>query len=424
MEELFKYLLQSSGTLIIFYSVYAFLFRKETWFVWNRWYLLFSIITAFSIPIIGIPSFNESPESLYTINLQPISIYTNAETSFKFTLSDGLAIIYLIGVSLTLIRFFARLFAIYKIRSQSESVSIDGIRFMLTDNLQTFSFMNTIYINKQLMNDKLSKQIIDHELTHVRQHHSFDIILMEISSALLWFNPIIWMCKSSLKTIHEFLADEAVLQRGVSVENYHKLIFSQVTGFDISGEITNTFSSYKLKNRIIMMTKEKTERKAKIKMLAVIPAFLIALFLISGINNISLAQDVKNITKKKASEVKSSADKQQKTEEPVFMVVEKAPEFPGGTKAQIKFIADNIKYPEKAKKAGLEGNVYISFIVKKDGSISDAKIARGFDKECDAEALRVVKMMPKWKPGQQRGKNVNVQFILPIRFAISGEENK
>ena len=102
----------------------------------------------------------------------------------------------------------------------------------------------------------------------------------------------------------------------------------------------------------------------------------------------------------------------------IFMVVEQMPEFPGGQEKLHAFLAENIKYPESAKESGIQGTVYVTFVVRKDGRISDAKILRGIGADCDEEALRVVNKMPRWKPAKQRGKNVDVQFNLPIGFKL------
>ena len=102
----------------------------------------------------------------------------------------------------------------------------------------------------------------------------------------------------------------------------------------------------------------------------------------------------------------------------VFFIVEDMPEFPGGDLALRKFIANTIKYPEAAVEKGVQGKVYVTFVVTKDGDIANTKIARGVDPLLDKEALRVVNMQPKWKPGSQRGKAVNVSYTVPINFAL------
>ena len=104
--------------------------------------------------------------------------------------------------------------------------------------------------------------------------------------------------------------------------------------------------------------------------------------------------------------------------EEIFVVVEKQPEFPGGTTALMKFLGDNIKYPVIAQENGIQGRVITNFVVERDGSISDVQVVRGQDPSLDREAVRVIKTMPKWTPGQQRGKPVRVRFTLPVVFRL------
>ncbi len=108
----------------------------------------------------------------------------------------------------------------------------------------------------------------------------------------------------------------------------------------------------------------------------------------------------------------------EEAEEEVFLVVEEDPEFPGGLDALSKFIADNIKYPQLAKENNITGRVFVSFVVEKDGRVGQVKILRDIGGGCGNEAVRVVKMMPKWKPGKQRGKAVRTQFNLPVNFDL------
>jgi len=103
---------------------------------------------------------------------------------------------------------------------------------------------------------------------------------------------------------------------------------------------------------------------------------------------------------------------------PPFIVVEEMPNYPGGDDARIKFITDNVVYPVMAKESNIQGTVYVTFVVEADGSITDVKVLRGIGGGCDEEAVRVVKMMPKWNAGKQSGKSVRVQFNLPIKFTL------
>ncbi len=107
-------------------------------------------------------------------------------------------------------------------------------------------------------------------------------------------------------------------------------------------------------------------------------------------------------------------------EQEIFMVVENAPAFPGGDVARMKFLQDNIKYPQMARESGIQGTVYVTFVVERNGNVTDVKILRGIGGGCDEEAVRVVQNMPKWEPGKQRGKPVRVQFNMPIKFTLAG----
>lgn len=110
---------------------------------------------------------------------------------------------------------------------------------------------------------------------------------------------------------------------------------------------------------------------------------------------------------------------EKKVDSPIFTVVEDMPSFPGGDEARIKFLRDNINYPQMAKENGIQGTVYVTFVVEENGKVTDVKVLRGIGSGCDEEAVRVVKMMPLWKPGKQSGKAVRVQFNMPIRFVLS-----
>ncbi|MCB0778066.1 MAG: energy transducer TonB, partial [Flavobacteriales bacterium] len=105
-------------------------------------------------------------------------------------------------------------------------------------------------------------------------------------------------------------------------------------------------------------------------------------------------------------------------EEQIFTIVEEMPSFPGGEEELFKYLGKSIKYPQMAADAGISGVVYVTFVVDKDGKVKDAKVLRGIGGGCDEEAIRVVKAMPPWKPGKQRGKAVKVQYNLPIRFTL------
>lgn len=112
-------------------------------------------------------------------------------------------------------------------------------------------------------------------------------------------------------------------------------------------------------------------------------------------------------------------DEEEEEDAPVFFIVEDMPEFPGGDLALRKHIAQNIRYPEIAKENGIQGRVFVQFVVNKKGMVEQIKVVRGVDPSLDKEAIRVIQNLPKWKPGQQRGKPVKVSFTVPINFQLN-----
>jgi periplasmic protein TonB len=140
-------------------------------------------------------------------------------------------------------------------------------------------------------------------------------------------------------------------------------------------------------------------------------------------NDISIdaeANENTSVDEYKAPKAVKQEEESEVEEQQIFMVVENSPAFPGGDAARMKFLQDNIKYPQMARESGIQGTVYVTFVVERNGSVTDVKILRGIGGGCDEEALRVVQNMPKWEPGKQRGKPVRVQFNMPIKFTLAG----
>ena len=314
-------------------------------------------------------------------------------------------------------------------------VRLEGINFVFVGSRYLpFSFFNLIFINRDETNRKNFHEIVAHEKVHIRQMHSLDIILTELLIILQWFNPVVWFYRNSLKSVHEYLADEGVLLAGCSKISYQKALISQTLRIRIN-DLTNNFNHSLLAKRFIMMTKQKSNRLARLKvMLAVPAAFTLAvLFTLSPVMN-SLAQVDKKLKPPKEAPVPPPVpptpsglevlSPESDDDEGIFTLVEKMPEFPGGNAALMKYMEENIKYPEEARKKGIKGNVYVSFIVEKDGKISGVKVLRGIGGGCDEEAVRVIQNMPAWTPGQNRGQAVRTKFNIPLKFMLNDDAPK
>ena len=169
--------------------------------------------------------------------------------------------------------------------------------------------------------------------------------------------------------------------------------------------IANNFNYSFIKIQIIMNAKLKSGKIAIGKILIGM-MMAVCLLVVSAFGQVEPAKS------------KSNQDKAEQIKDKVYEQVEQMPEFSGGQSELVNFLMKSIQYPDESKKKGTQGKVFVSFVVDKDGSIKNAKILRAVDPLLDAEALRVVKSMPKWTPGKEKGKAVAVQFTLPIKFAL------
>ena len=158
-----------------------------------------------------------------------------------------------------------------------------------------------------------------------------------------------------------------------------------------------------------MITKNQKVKGSVIKVLLTLPVFALLILLNTQCDNTKPNEEKKSVP---ATEVETIQDS-------IHRVTEVMPQYPGGPNEMMRYIQENIKYPQSAKDNKIEGRVYVSFVVEKDGSITNAAVMRGIDKECDAEALRVVSSMPKWTPGQHKGENVRTQFTIPIYYKFN-----
>jgi TonB family protein len=276
------------------------------------------------------------------------------------------------------------------------------------------------------------------------------VLVLEFVAVFQWFNPFFWMFRRALRENHEFLADQAVISHGTAPSRYKQILLNQYVGEQVV--IANNFNYSLIKNRIKMMSKIKSKRITHVKFLVgfILAASLVAIFAceqkesvktevipadmtvtiefqgqplqISGDSD--AIEDLKSFISKEKMGIPppppppSPGSSALTFEKDVFMVVDQMPEFTGGVEALRNFIAQSVKYPTEASGKGIQGKVFVSFVVNKDGSVSNAQIARGVDPSIDAEALRVVNSLPKWTPGKHGGKVVAVQYTIPINFAL------
>ncbi len=344
--------------------------------------------------------------------------------SSHLSLFEAAGVVYFTGVIIFTLRLMIQLIQLAIIVRRNKITRQEGANIVFVDRgYSPFSFFNLIFIREEYFIDGKLTPVLAHEKIHIHQYHTLDLLLIEIAIILQWFNPFAWFLGRSMKSIHEFLADEGVLKKGFLKSEYQTLILNEAMGLQVNN-LTNNFNVSLIKNRITMMTKARSASWTLIKVVVALPAFFAVLFLFAAgtSKNLTAQETQQKATQAQATtavpQEKPSADKT------VFEVVEVMPSYTGGQAAMIKFLVENIKYPEEAKKNGVMGTVYITFIVETDGSVSNVKVLRGIGSGCDEEGVRVVSAMPNWIPGKQRGEAVRVQYNLPIKFSLDDKAGK
>lgn len=436
----------------LFYGLYCLTLRRDRWLQLSRVYLILMLAFSLVLPFIRLPQ-NVVPGIASTPMLQEFfgeEIIVTPDRTMENTL-DAVPAVWMFGMLMAVghlvfqllsqvihIAILRRRHAVYR--------SADGYPIprwakliLVPDDTAPFSFLNQIVVGCRDLDNNELRCILVHESFHVQQLHTVDVIVMRLMCCLAWFSPFAWLMLRELRAVHEYQAD-ATSTDTCGREEYLHLLYRQTTGTGY-GHITNNFKSINLKKRIVMMNKSKT-RYGAWKAVAALP--VAALLLLAGCKPTetkekefqpalptsdvsftitetadSVPADMQNAVAKvstKSLMMTSTssnggpvADKE---------TTETDPEFPGGMWELYKFMAENIHYPEQAKNDGVQGRVFVRFVIDADGTVKEAEVLRGIGSGCDEEALRVVNAMPKWKPGTVDGKPVRTQYNLPITFKL------
>lgn len=334
----------------------------------------------------------------------------------------SLFLAWLLGIGVLLIRFGIRLGSLLCLIRGAERAEIEGVPVYFAPRVRTpFSFRGRIYLPTDLRSYPSVRNILIHEQEHTRATHFVDLLIAEVACMLFWFNPFAWALKRDMQRNLEFLADRAVLLSGASRREYQY----ELLGFTMevaAGPLCSSYNINDLKERIRMMNKTKSNRAAGARYLVALP--LAALMLLSGKwlwagNAVSEVREVVAAVASDPTPLSDAPDiSLQQDEDPVYSEVDTPPSFPGGMSKLMHFLSKNLKYPEQSAKNGIEGKVIVSFIVEKDGRLTNIRVEKSVAPELDAEAVRVISVMPKWNPGKQKGKTVRTSVTQPVRFRV------
>lgn len=427
-------IIESAMVVAFFYLAFQLFFNKEASFRQNRLFLILGVLLGLFVPFLDFTAptgfIPEGFIELKTINVGTgdMGVEANTESFAKLHL---LYLIYFIGVVFFLGKFLIQILNLFRLYKNARIKKNSNIVFVYTGKRHpVFSFLNYVFIDTELAHSKDLDIIINHERVHVAQKHSIDLLLFELLAIVQWFSPFVWMYRKSIKQNHEFLADRGVLGNGFTLKKYQEVLLQNYSFLNYG--LANSFNHSLTFKRLIMMKKNNSKRKSVAKLLIVLPILIISVYFIScskgtddvdriNYKKVELVEDeTGKVTTVITEEVKTDEELMStlNTEGEIFRRVEEMPEFPGGDLALRKFLASEVKYPEQAKEMGLSGKVFVQFVVNSDGYVSSTEIARGEHDVLNEEAMRVVRMLPKWTPGKQRGKAVSVYYTVPINFQL------
>ena len=544
MGAFFVYIVKSAVCLAVFYLFYRLLLSKETFHRFNRIALLSILLLSCVIPFIEVTvaqptevnqQFLTLEELLLMAELNNGAIVGTVEVAPVVTWREILLLCYLAGIAFFFFRNIWSLSRMLRLIKGSRILKQENGVTLITHqkDIAPFSWMKFVVISEKDMQEN-GEEILVHEYAHIEKHHSIDLLVADICIFFQWFNPASWLLKQELQNIHEYEADETVINKGIDAKKYQLLLIKKAVGTRLYS-MANSFNHSSLKKRITMMIKEKSSPWARLKYLYVLPLAAVAMAAfarpevskefneisavkVNDLTAIVKTEEVKSVENQPGKEVKvkgkvlykdskesvvgasviikgtttgtitdldgvfmlnmplgatlrisyidvatkevvvteknaekeimvylekdgsakkaddgivvvgygtqSNSGEVNLAESPVFQVVEEMPEFPGGMSECMKFLAKNIKYPVVSQENGSQGKVIVQFVIEKDGTVTTPEIVRSIDPYLDKEALRVICLMPRWKPGMQRGQAVRVKYTVPVTFKLTGGEVK
>lgn len=392
-----NYFVETNIGMLFLYGAYFFLLRKETDFGKQRAFLLMSMACALLFPLIDITT-STAPELLPTVTLPDLMI--GAEPA----VAPGVNILLIAYISIACIIAVPLVLHVLKIYKAVDANpgSYHGNYFVIesSENIPSWSFFKLIYIGRstELTSDDRNL-VMKHEMLHGRLYHSADMLFATLLCIVFWFNPIAWLYRRTLAQVHEFQVDAIVAKEDGVTPYAELLVKSALAGHGF--HLTHHFNQSFILKRINMITTIKNKISS---WKFVVLAMSLALYFVS----VSC----------------SETDQQEELKQPepytgeIFDVVDNSAMPVGGMQGLSQEIGSALKYPKSAKEKGLQGKVFVEFVVRPDGQISDIKVKQGFNEDCDHAAMVAVSKLKAWTPPTHAGKPVAQRFVLPIVFSL------
>lgn len=411
MNTYVNYFVEANLSICFFLVLYLIFFRNETAFGFKRAFILLGLAASLLVPLLHWP--NEDVHSLKELlNATWLSavVVTGLLREDEIRVVSAWTYVYIIyGVGLLIFfaLFMIQLGKLVNMIARSKKHVFGKFRLVETQEGQaTFSFFNYIFIGEAAkLSDKEKQQVIHHERVHAQQYHSLDLLFINLLMVVFWFNPALRTYRKILIQLHEFEADARAVEN--SDENEYCSLLARVALQSADLRFANHFTNSLTIKRIHMIRTVKT-KISNWKIIGV--AAVATLFFYS----ITAEEVMAQATTTPQAEVSSSDE--------VFQQVDQVAEFhqegmEEGMAGLGKFIGRNLRYPQVSREKKITGDVFVSFIVEKDGTVTETSVVKGADENLNAEAVRVVKLTT-WSPAKHQSKIVRSKFVMPIRFRL------
>ena len=434
--------------LLVFYLFYRFLLKKETFHRFNRVVLVGTAVLSFLLPLCIITI--HKPIEAAPVVPEPTIVATELPAQELVPLLEpavpwwptALTLLFWAGVAFVLARVTLSILSIVRIIRQGRLVrEEDGCKIIVTErDIDPFSWMKYIVLSGKDW-EAPHASILAHEKAHIGLGHSLEVLLVDVLSALQWFNPAIWMLRADLQELHEYEADDAVLRAGTNIKEYQYLLIRKAvskSGYSVA----NSFNHSILKNRITMMSKSKSPLSRGLRVLYLIPLTCIGLGMQARTIYVAPDKDNEKILSERLSgTARTGVFQKNQAVLPEIVVVKyadasvKPEDINHGASLEDLQISDVLEadtapvcsenfamwlntklfYPQGCLH---DGTVLVRFTVNKNGKVSDVNVMNGICEELDNAVVKLIGKSPVWTPATRKGKKVAVQLVQPVIFAI------
>ena len=428
MTPFLLYIGRAGLYLGLFYAFYLLVMRRTTFFRFNRVLLLAGSYLCLLLPFIPLRTVSASALSSELTMTGVGAADISRELSASFPWKEALLALYLAGALVTLALCLISAWKMGRLIRRGESTPMEGCTLVLLEGeISSFSWGRKVVMSRKDLRE--NPAIFTHEKMHVRHRHSLDLLLFLPLQILFWWNPLVWITREELRLLHEYEADEGVIQNGIDATQYQLLLVRKAVG-EQRFTLASGFQHAKLKNRITMMLKPTSSGWMRYAYLAMIPTLAALMYACNPSKNTAEPTSVPAETQVQAEQVVqaavqnvapavSAAEMNKDAESVRFSLVDKKPRFNGGDANEFsKWVNSQLTYPAQAKADGVQGRVTLQFTVGADGVLRDVRVLRGVREDLDSEAVRVISASPKWTPGEQDGKPVAVTYAYPVIYQL------